>query len=314
MDQHQIAGSPPLALHHVPAPDTGGPRGHLLFVHGTTFPTLLAAGWPLGPGSWMDDLAAAGFDAWGLDFAGHGASGRYPEQASGDPAGGPPLGRAPDDAEQIGRAVDYIAERSDSRVSLVAHSRGTMPAALYACRHPERVASLVMVAPILRRELDVGGAEMPATFDVTLDWQWQRFVQDVPAGEEPPFARAEFDRWADAYLRTDPDAFDRDPPSVRIPAGSLADIQAAFGGDLPYDPSRIRPPMLVVHGEWDSLCTDDDVAWLIDRATSAAATARALIPRASHIPHLEANRHHLYRAVAEFLLGVSTQPSGKELR
>jgi hypothetical protein len=54
------------------ARDTG-----VLFVHGSTFPTRLASGYEFGAGdSWLSFVAARGYLACGLDFAGYGASSR----------------------------------------------------------------------------------------------------------------------------------------------------------------------------------------------------------------------------------------------
>jgi len=49
----------------------------VLFIHGSSFPTMLAAGFEFKPGdSWMDFMAERGFLACGLDFLGFGASSR----------------------------------------------------------------------------------------------------------------------------------------------------------------------------------------------------------------------------------------------
>jgi hypothetical protein len=54
----------------------------------------------------------------------------------------------------------------------------------------------------------------------------------------------------------------------------------------------------VIHGEWDSLCTDADAAWLLNTIPNAGAIT---IPRATHLMHLEENRYALYRHTAAFL-------------
>ena len=42
----------------------------VLFVHGSTFPTQLAAGFNIENTSWLEYLNQDGFDVWALDFLG----------------------------------------------------------------------------------------------------------------------------------------------------------------------------------------------------------------------------------------------------
>ena len=287
MNRVEVAGDPRLSLlQH--GPDTG-PR--VLLVHGTTFPSALAAGYRFDGRSWMDDLAEAGFDVWALDFAGYGESARYPE------TDGPPLGRVPVAAEQLARAVELICQRRGiERLSLVAHSWGSLVAGRYAGNHGDRVERLVLFGAIARREEVTSIPSFPAYLDVTLDAQHARFVEDVPEGEPPVLE--DFDAWGEAYLATDPDAVERTPPAVRIPAGPLADIMSAWAGYFPYEPAAIGAPALVVRGEWDSLCRDDDSAWLRARL----GCGEEVIPRGTHLLHLETGRHALHEATRRFLL------------
>jgi pimeloyl-ACP methyl ester carboxylesterase len=136
-----------LALLHQPAARHAPLRGAVLYVHGATFPAALAVGFRFDGFSWMNDLAAAGFEVWGLDFLGYGASSRYPEMAA-DPSANPPLGRAGAAAEQVAAGVREILARTNrTRLRLIAHSWGTQPTALFASRHPEQVDRLVLFAP-----------------------------------------------------------------------------------------------------------------------------------------------------------------------
>src|SRR5579871_4818702 len=66
-----------LFLRHLPA---GGKAGSpVLYVHGATFPSALSIAHRFDGYSWRDALCGAGFDVWGFDFHGFGASDRYPE-------------------------------------------------------------------------------------------------------------------------------------------------------------------------------------------------------------------------------------------
>jgi pimeloyl-ACP methyl ester carboxylesterase len=292
-----------VALHHL-APTAAGPGRHrppVLFVHGATFPTALAAGYRFDGVSWMDELAADGFDVWGLDFLGYGRSDRYPEMAA--PASDhPPLGRADVASRQIAAAVAHILAASHAtEVSIVAHSWGTLAAGRYAVDHPAQLDRLVLFGPVAARQ-------EPASTDAAVAWtlvteaaQHQRFSGYVPAGEPPAMAPRHFASWGPAYLASDPSASTRTPPSVRVPAGPVADIADAWSGRLPYDPAKIAAPTLIVRGAWDSVTRDADAAWLFDALGAARLRRDVKIDRATHVMHLERTRRQLYREVSSFL-------------
>ena len=65
-------------------------------------------------------------------------------------------------------------------------------------------------------------------------------------------------------------------------------------------PAAIRCPVLVVRGEWDSLCDDGDVRRLLAPIGSAVKEDRKLA-RGTHLMHLEENRGALHAASIEFL-------------
>src|SRR6516165_10360383 len=244
-------------------PRNGNPP--VLYVHGATFPSALSVGFDFGGGSWLDDWNARGFDAWAFDFAGFGESGRW--AAMREPADRhAPLGRAPDAAEQVAAVLARIHERTGQPVSLVAHSWGSMPASLAAIGAPQLVDRLVLFGPIARRIAAVPLA-LPAWSDVTVEAQHARFIEDVPAGHPPVLVG--FDRWAPAYLASDPEASTRNPPAVRIPNGPRADNLDALSGRLAWDPAKLTRPLHIVRGAWDSLCRDPDAAMLLKAAASA---------------------------------------------
>src|ERR1700756_2219151 len=106
-------------------------RSHrvVLYVHGGTFPSALSIAHRFDGRSWRDELCAAGFHVWGLDFHGFGRlSDPYPAMAQ--PAeGAAPLGRADDASRQLEQAVRFITARHGiARISLVAHSWGSIVA------------------------------------------------------------------------------------------------------------------------------------------------------------------------------------------
>ena len=138
---------------------------------------------------------------------------------------------------------------------------------------------------------------------VSLQDQWQRFTAEVPAGEVPVLSRRHFAEWGERYLDSDPASRTRTPPSVKTPSGPWFDIGRAWAGDLAYDPSRVRAPVAIIRGEWDSMCTDKDAAWLFDALAASPIRRDVKISRGTHLMHLEKSRYALYRETQNFLAG-----------
>jgi len=215
-----------------------------------------------------------------------------------------PLGRAEVASQQIAAAVDYIREtRAMARVSLVAHSWGTLAAGRYAGDHADQVDRLVLFGPVALRALPGTPADSMAWAVVTEADQRRRFYGYVPAGEPPVLAPRHFAEWGPAYVASDPTAASRTPPSVVVPNGPGADIDQAWRGQLPYDPARISAPTLIIRGAWDVVTTDADARWLYDALTAAPVKRDVKIDRATHVMHLERGRRQLYREVSGFLAG-----------
>lgn len=278
-------------------------RRAVLYIHGATFPSALSIAYRFDGTSWRDELNEAGFDVWGLDFYGFGQSDRYPEM--GQPAAdNAPLCVAKDAAEQVQAAVRFILGHHDiARLSLISHSWGAMPSCLFAGAHPALVDRLVLFAPIGRRA--PRRYEQPAAFPawrlVTLQDQWNRFVEDVPDHEPPVLSRVHFDEWGQRYLDSDPESRSRDPASVKTPLGPFSEIIKAWHGQLAYDPAAVRSPVAIIRGAWDGLVQDDDARWLFDALTHAPTKRDVKIGRGTHLMHLETMRIELWRESVAFL-------------
>jgi branched-chain amino acid transport system substrate-binding protein len=292
-------------LRHLPAARAGVQSGRspVLFIHGSSFPSALAAAFKFDGTSWMDDLSRSGFDVWALDFLGYGGSDRYPEMRD-PPFAHLPLGRADQAARQIEAAVAFITSHQRvTRVSLIAHSWGTIPAGLYAGAHPQRIDRLVQFGPVAQRKQTRDTTRIPAYEFVTEEAQRSRFYGYVPTGEPPVLDVHHFAVWGPAYMATDPMSRTRNPASVAVPGGPDADVNDAWSGKLGYDPSAITAPVLIVRGEWDKVTRDADAEWLYTALTHSPLKRDVKISRATHVMHLEASRYQLYREVATFLSG-----------
>ena len=288
-----------VALHCI-EPDAPA-RHAALFVHGASFPTMLAAGFEFAPGdSWMNFMARRGYLACGLDFIGFGHASR-PSAMSGAADAGAPVTRAPEAAKEIGLAVDALRARGGMAVHLIAHSWGTIPAAAYAAGHPDALASLTLFGPVVP-----GGADEPATrqawWTITAQERYRQllFEDALPKGMrllEP----AVTSRWAAAFEASVPHVSGDAPGQLRIPAGPLADIAEAQHGVYPYDPARVAAPVFVVYGDHDTIVDDARAADFLARFRNSSLAWRLRIDHGTHVMHLERYRDSLYRGVEAFI-------------
>jgi pimeloyl-ACP methyl ester carboxylesterase len=217
----------------------GAERRAVLYVHGATFPSANSIAHRLDGVSWRDALNEAGFDVWALDFYGFGYSDRYEEMEN--PAEAHlPLCNAQDAGDQVEAAAHFIlAHQGVSRLSLVSHSWGSMPAGRFAGKHPAMVDRWVLFGPVARRppRRYESAPSGPAWRVITAENQWTRFVEDVPSGEPPVLSRIHFDEWAKSYLDSDTGSRTRNPVGVKVPYGPFNDILRAWHGELSYEPA-----------------------------------------------------------------------------
>lgn len=286
-----------LGLHHYTS-DHGKPtQSPVLYIHGATFPCALSVGFKFDGRSWADDLADAGHDVWGLDFIGFGSSDR-----AGTGEEGFIPGRFGDAVEQIFAAVQEILRQTAAdKLSLIAHSWGTLPAGGFAGSHPDLVDRLILFGPIAKRETSTSDTTVSPTRAITLQSQYDRFTADVPNGLPSVLSDTHFTEWGQTYLDSDPDSRTISPPAVMVPSGPAADIADAWSGQFPYEPSSVLCPVLIVRGEWDSLIPDEDAAWLYNAFSNAADKQDVKLARATHLAHLESGRFRLHEAARNFL-------------
>ncbi len=280
-------------------------RHAVLFVHGASFPTMLAAGFKFAPGdSWMSFMARRGYLACGLDFTGFGDSSRPPVMADAADAG-PPVTRAPEAAREIALAVDALRARHGMAVHLVAHSWGTIPAAAYAAGHPAALASLTLFGPVVPDGADEAPTQR-AWWTITAQERYRQLLfEDVLPKGMRLLEPAVTSRWAAAFDASVPHASDEAtgdaPRPLRIPAGPLADIAEAQHGVYPYDPARIAAPVFAVYGDHDSVVNDTQAADFLARFVGSPMRWRLRIDHGTHVMHLERYRDSLYRSVQAFI-------------
>lgn len=299
-------GTEHVALHCI-APH-GAASKAVLFVHGATFPTKLAAGFQFRQGdSWMHDMARRGYLACGLDFLGYGGS-SMPAAMKGEASAAPPVTRAPEAAEQIAAAVDYMHERKGAvDIHIVAHSWGTVPATTYAARYPRGLASLTLFGPIVQKEkADTDKSPNDAWFGLTARQRLEqlRFLGVLPADKvllEPAVAA----RWAGEYRAAMQVVGNDAPDQMRIPNGPIIDSEEGANGNFPYVAAKVRVPVFVVFGNYDVVVNDTEASKFLGRFTSSPMKWQLRIDDGTHVMHLERQRWSLYESVAAFIRTTS---------
>jgi pimeloyl-ACP methyl ester carboxylesterase len=268
--------------------------GDVVYVHGATFSSDLSVFFQMDNQSWANSLNQAGFNVWGFDFLGFGKSDRY---ASGTA----PRGLASEVANQLATVVAHIQSKNGGKkVSIVAHSWGTMVAAKFAIDMPAAIDKLVLFGAVIPRDLPLQVPPLPAVRPITVWEQYRRFIEDVPKGAPPVLLDKNFERWAPSYLESDSTSSERQPKSVMTPTGPIVDIYSTWQGKPTYDAAQLSQPTLLVRGEWDSLCNDADAAKLMSLLGSKV-KQDVKIPKGTHLMHLEESRTELHSAVNAFL-------------
>jgi pimeloyl-ACP methyl ester carboxylesterase len=262
----------------------------VLFVHGSSMasqPTfdLHVPGRP--DSSVMDWFAHRGFACWSVDMEGYGRSDKRRDIPC-DIANG---------ADDLTAATDYMRrEHGIEQVMAYGISSGALRAALFAQRHPERVARLALDAfvwtgegaPTLaerRKKLPQFTASNRRPID-------RAFVQSIFARDHPGCAEARVvDAFADAILALDDS----------MPNGTYVDMCTK----LPIvDPSLITMPTLIMRGQYDGIAALDDLIEFFKRLPNPDKQF-AVMPGISHASFQQKN----YRIVYHILHAFFTEPA-----
>ncbi len=223
----------------------GNRNGTVLFVHGSSMasqPTfdLTVPGRP--DSSVMEWFAARGYETWCMDCEGYGRSDKHR----------PIMCSISDGADDLAAGSQYILARNGGQKLLVyGISSGALRAAMFAQRHPERVARLALDAFVWTGE----GSRTLAERKKRLA-EWEKggrrpidlaFVQSIFSRDHPDTAdAATVNAFAEAICTLDDS----------VPMGTYADMCAR----LPVvDPLKITVPTLVMRGEHDGIAHIDDL-------------------------------------------------------
>jgi pimeloyl-ACP methyl ester carboxylesterase len=297
--------------------DAGSPNRVVLFVHGAGTPAEVAFDVPYQDYSWMAYLARGGFDVFSMDMTGYGRSAR--PAAMNDPCNlsreqqtllVPGLIAAPcaasygqqmttlaSDWNDIGAVVDHLtALRHVDRVGMVAWSLGGPRAAGYAAQHPEKVRTLVLLAPAYNRsspgappaQVPANGAAFTTQSHDEFAANWDRQV-GCAEQYDPATSQAV---WASMM--------DSDPVGATWGTGVRRAPQVTSWGWNGAVVAKMETPVLMVTGAHDKQVPPDRVR---DLFQDLGSKRKVFVDLAcsSHNAMWEKNHLLLFRASLEWL-------------
>jgi len=283
------------------------PERTVVFVHGATYPAETAFDLKLDGLSWMEYIAARGYDVYLLDLRGYSKSTR-PKEMAEDAKANPPIVRNDTAIKDISTVVDFVRARSNiGRVNLIGWSWGTALMAGYTAQNNPKVERLVLYAPVWIRTtaslVQTGPGPTPAYRTVSRDAALGRWLTGVPEDKKATLIPAGwFDAWADATFASDPEGARMSPPVLRAPNGVIQDGLDFFGAGKPYyEPSKITVPTLLVLAEWDRDTPPYMAQTLFPLLVNAPGKRLVMLAEGTHTIVMEKNRMKLFEAVQSFL-------------
>jgi len=217
----------------------------VLFVHGSSMasqPTFDLSVPGRQDSSVMDWFARRGFVCWCVDMEGYGRSDKK-RDITCDIANG---------ADDLAAATDYIIKTRGIK-SFVTYgiSSGALRAALFAQRHPDRVARLALDAFVWTGEgsptLEQRRKKLPEFMKAKRRPIDRAFVYSIFERDHPDCAEKRVvDAFADAILALDDS----------MPNGTYIDMCSK----LPVvDPEKITVPTIILRGQFDGIAGMDDL-------------------------------------------------------
>jgi pimeloyl-ACP methyl ester carboxylesterase len=261
--------------------------GTILFVHGSSMasqPTFDLQVPGRAHSSVMEYFAQLGFDCWCVDMEGYGRSDKS-RDINCDISNG---------ADDLAAASEYIlAQRKCGPLLVYGISSGALRAALFAQRHPERVARLALDAMVWTGEGSPTLAErrkkLPEFIKNNRRPIDRAFVRSIFSRDHPGTADdATVEAFADAILALDDS----------IPNGTYVDMCSK----LPVvDPEKIAAATIVMRGQWDGIASMSDLIAFFERLPNPDKQF-VVMPGISHASFQQKNYMLVYHILASFFL------------
>ena len=226
-------------------------------------------------------LAKAGYGVWTLDSAGYGRSEQVKDGYVTDSAYC---------AQDFAVAVDYILKETGlAAIDIAGWSFGTVISSAYAGKHPEKVRTLILLAPIANGlgYADVAPFKENPAAGAADDWQ------RLPNGEidhniVDPAVVALWQANANKYDNHD------------VPNGGRRELcQDAAKTILPAEGLKLKRPVLVLVGSNDDYVSLENARKMVKRIPGEVRLVE--FPGAGHCPHMEIP---FYKKVQEEMLAA----------
>ena len=279
-----------LFLWEKPAGTSPGPRGTVLFVHGSSMasqPTFDLQVPGRSDSSAMDCFARLGYDTWCVDMEGYGRSDKHRDNNASIANG----------ADDLEAATEYIARtRRVESFLMYGVSSGALRAAFFAERHPERVRRLALEAFVWTGRGSPTLAERAKRLPEfrsrsrrPIDHAFVRsiFTRDHPGTADDETVAA----FADAILALDDS----------VPTGTYVDMCANLAI---VDPARITMPTIVMRGQYDGIASFEDLMDFFARLPNPDKQF-AVMPGIAHASFQQKN----YRIPYHILHSFFSQPA-----
>jgi pimeloyl-ACP methyl ester carboxylesterase len=292
------------------------PGSVVLFVHGGFSPSTLAFDVPYRDYSWMEFLARAGYDVFGMDMTGYGRSGHpmmddpcnlmprqqnlvIPKNLAEPCSARYPFELVSSDTEtaDIDAVVNFIRRlRGVDKVTLIGWSGGGIRTGTYTVRHPDKVEKLIILASsnYSRKNPDnppdtLPKPGAPVTFQVRQVGIDERWLGNVKCEGQVEPGLPEY------IWKLNIDA---DPVGATWGSGGLRAPTRTYWGWNTASARKITVPTLLMVGEQDDLIASNRELFE-DLGTQDKAFLG--ISCATHFVVWEKQRRILHRASLEWL-------------
>jgi pimeloyl-ACP methyl ester carboxylesterase len=310
-----------------------GESGSQLFVRHVTFgsnqqlPILLVPGGgppsevlfdlPVAGYSLAEDLARMGLDVFLMNPRGWGKSTATPNSPE-----------AVGDSKQVTTDVEAVVDdtlRSTNRPRLVlfGHASGGLWTAMYAIKHQEKIAALVLLNSMygvdalwgLRQGFE--DPQHPGTFDAHAGPYRLATTEGLLNGWNRSIPVSNKDDWRDplvaqAYvtlaLASDPTSELRRPSSVRIPGAFRKEHYLLSKGQKLWDARDLKVPVLYIRGSRDHWSRPEDLDAIKRDLTAASGSKFATIADGTHFLFLDRPEHgqtEMLKLIQEFTAAIN---------
>jgi pimeloyl-ACP methyl ester carboxylesterase len=310
-----------------------GESGSQLFVRDVTFganqhlPILLVAGGgppsevlfdlPVASYSLAEDFARMGLDVFLMNPRGWGKSTPAPNTAEA-------VGDSKQVTTDIEAVVDDILRRTGQpRLILFGHASGGLWTAMYATKHQDKIAALILLNSMYGVDAPWGlrqgfeDPQHPGSFDARAGPYRLATAEGLLDGWNRSIPVSNKDDWRDpqvaqAYvtlaLASDPTSESRTPPSVRIPGAFRREHYLLSKGQKFWEAHELKLPVLYMRGSRDHWSRPEDLDAIKRDLTAAGVSKFATIADGTHFLFLdrpEHGRREMLKLIQEFVAAIN---------